>query len=43
MVIDMKYVACSRLETMFHLEFQKGKEAMKTLEFKNILEELMHA
>ena len=33
----MKNVACSRLVTMLHLEIQKGKEAMKTPEFKKYL------
>ena len=34
---EMKNVTCSRLGTIFHLEIQKGKEAMKTLEFQKDL------
>ena len=30
-------MACSRLGTMLHLEIQKGKEAMKTSKFQNVL------
>ena len=33
----MKNVVCSRLETMLHLDIQKGKEAMKTSEFQKCL------
>ena len=32
----MKNVECSRLGTMLHIEIQKGKEDMETLEFQNI-------
>ena len=32
--IEMNNSECSRLGTMLHLEIQKGKEAMKTLEFQ---------
>ena len=31
--VDIKNVACSRLGNMFHLDTQKGKEAMKTSKF----------
>ena len=31
---DMRNVVCSKLETMLRLEIQKGKEAMKTSNFK---------
>ena len=34
---DMINLACSRLGTMLHLDIQKGKEAMKTSTFKNVL------
>ena len=34
---DMKNVACSRLGMMLQLEIQKGKEAMKTSNFQNVL------
>ena len=30
----MNNVTCSRLGTLLHLEIQKGKDAMKTSEFK---------
>ena len=33
----MKNVACSRLDTVLHLDIQKGKEAMKTSELKKDL------
>ena len=34
---EMNNVACSWLGTMLHLEIQKGKEAMKTSKFQNVL------
>ena len=34
---ELNNVACSRLGTMLHLEIQKGKEAMKTSNFQNVL------
>ena len=34
---EMKNVECSRLGTMLHLEIQKGKKAMKTSNFQNVL------
>ena len=34
---EMKNVVCSRLGTMLHLEIRKGKEAMKTSKFQNVL------
>ena len=34
---EMKNMACSRLGTMLHLDIQKGKEAMKTSNFHNII------
>ena len=34
---EMKNVACSRLGTMLRLDIQKGKEAMKTSKFQNVL------
>ena len=34
---DMKNVACSRLETMLHLDIQKGKEAMNKSTFQSEL------
>ena len=35
---EMKNVVYSRLGTMFRLEIQKGKEAMKTSKFKSFWE-----
>ena len=35
--IEMKNVACLRLGKMLHLDTQKGKEAMKTSNFQNVL------
>ena len=43
MGIEINNVARSRLEIMLHLEIQKGKEATKTSEFKNILELILRA
>ena len=34
---EIKNVVCSRLGTMIHLEIQKGKEAIKTSKFQNVL------
>ena len=34
---ELKNAKCSRLVTVFYLEIQKGKEAMKALYFYNIL------
>ena len=34
---EINNMVCSRLGTMLHLDIQKGKEAMKTLEFQKDL------
>ena len=34
---DINNVACSMLGTMLHIEIQRGKDTMKTLEFQKYL------
>ena len=34
---ELKNVACSRLGTMLYIDIQKGREALKTSKFQNVL------